>query len=302
MKSRIILSLITVSVLLTGGSSTPAHSQDPTSPVAPTFYHLVPGTYVNEWPRFTLTYPKDWVERPLNIIGGEVFRVSPPGPYPSSSSLGVSIGAWPFPIEKWADSLVSIFKSMGMTDVTIVSDKPSELRDGIPAREVEVKMRANGIPVTRASLATRSHDVQVAVGVSSSSGKIGEDLKAILYSLEFDPSKDMPVQVPPDVREFLDRFCSDVVSRDVDKVVSHYSDRFLHAANRKGQVELNWRLVIGQATSCEVVLTDFVPAEDRAYVAGFVSFNFQKGPLNATSIIKENGEWKFYGNQRDVAP
>jgi len=51
-----------------------------------------------------------------------------------------------------------------------------------------------------------------------------------------------------------------------------------------------------------VGITDFVPAGDRAYLAGFTVTNGSKWPLYGASIIKENGEWKWYGNQRDVAP
>ena len=54
-------------------------------------------------------------------------------------------------------------------------------------------------------------------------------------------------------------------------------------------------------TSYEAGITDFVPAGDRAYLAGFVSLNGPKVALQGT-VIKENGEWKWYGNQRDVSP
>ena len=51
------------------------------------------------------------------------------------------------------------------------------------------------------------------------------------------------------------------------------------------------------------MLTDFVPAGDKAYLAGFTSGNFRKNAvMRETAIIKENGEWKWYGNQREVVP
>ena len=65
MKKLIVLSVIMAVMFLTRGSVAPAHAQDSAKDDKPTFYHLVPGTYVNGWPRFTVTYPKDWtVERP----------------------------------------------------------------------------------------------------------------------------------------------------------------------------------------------------------------------------------------------
>jgi hypothetical protein len=52
----------------------------------------------------------------------------------------------------------------------------------------------------------------------------------------------------------------------------------------------------------EYRITDYIPAGDRAYLAGFQIFNGLKIPLIPTSIIKENGEWKWYSNQREVVP
>jgi hypothetical protein len=51
-----------------------------------------------------------------------------------------------------------------------------------------------------------------------------------------------------------------------------------------------------------VGVTEFVPTGDRAYLAGFQNVNGAKHMLIETSIINENGEWKWYGNQRDVSP
>ena len=47
---------------------------------------------------------------------------------------------------------------------------------------------------------------------------------------------------------------------------------------------------------------DLVPAGDKVYLAGFVIVNGAKWVLQEASIIKESGEWKWYGNQRDPAP
>lgn len=59
---------------------------------------------------------------------------------------------------------------------------------------------------------------------------------------------------------------------------------------------------IGRATSCEIAITEFFTEGDRAYLAGYVSGSLGKLMLVQTAIIKESGEWKWYGNQRDVAP
>jgi hypothetical protein len=40
------------------------------------------------------------------------------------------------------------------------------------------------------------------MAIESLNGKIGEDLKTILYSIEFEPDKDKAVKVPPMSRNF----------------------------------------------------------------------------------------------------
>ena len=135
-----------------------------------------------------------------------------------------------------------------------------------------------------------------------SPGPIGDDLKAILYSLEFQPGFDVPVKVPPDVQELLDKYRNDVVSHDVEKVMTHFSDGFLDSGTRKGEIKRYFRQVIDSIMSLEVGITDFVAAGDRAYLAGFVMGSWGKSPMPGSLIVKENGEWRFYGNQRDAAP
>jgi hypothetical protein len=48
MKKPMVLSAMIVLILLVGGVFSPAQAD------TPTFYRLVPGTYVNGWPRFTI--------------------------------------------------------------------------------------------------------------------------------------------------------------------------------------------------------------------------------------------------------
>jgi ketosteroid isomerase-like protein len=110
------------------------------------------------------------------------------------------------------------------------------------------------------------------------------------------------VKVPTDIQEFLDSWRNAIVSHDIAKVLAHYSDRFLNSGNKKAWLDQFFRQFIGSVTSLEVGITDLVPAGDRAYLAGFVSSYFGKRMLQETSIIKENGEWKWFGNQRDVSP
>jgi hypothetical protein len=299
MKKLIVLSLIMAMVLLAGNFFTPSHAQDPANEQKPTFYRLTPGVYVNGWPRFTVTYPKDWVEQ--RPAPQEVFRAGAIDPT-LSGKFAVNIPfPNPQPLDKLADLLVTGFKLIAK-DVTVVSDNASQLRDGTSAREVELQMVLNGIPINILSIATKKEDMWIMTWVASPRGRKREDLKAILYSLQYQPGKDEPVKVPPDVQEFLNKYCSDIVSHDVAQVMANYSDKYLNSGMRKGEMEWVWRQYIGSITSHKVSITELVPAGDKTYLAGFSIINGTKWALQGTSIIKENGEWKWYGNQRDVSP
>jgi hypothetical protein len=298
MKKPIVVSVLIYTVLLAWGFFTPSHAQGTSKEEKPTFYRLVPGTYVNGWPRFTITYPKDWVEKRHMVM--EVFAARPPGP---ADVPGFAVGVAPNfgPLDKWAEFVVRGVRMMS-TDVTIVSDKPARLQDGSPAREVELRWIRAGFPSNWFGVGTKKGDLLIATYVGSVSEKTAEDLKAIPYSIEFDPGKDEPVKVPPDVREFIDKHCSANVSHDFAKVWSNFSDRYLNSGERKREVERYLRPIIDRITSFEIVITDFIPAGDIAYLTGFTIGWWGKAPLNNISIIKENGEWKWYGNQRDVSP
>jgi hypothetical protein len=297
MKRLIVLSLLTAVTFLTGGSVALAHAQDSAKDDTPTFYRIAPGTYVGGWPRFTIHYPKDWLEEVP--MWGEAFRVSAPK---LRAGFGVTVASFPPPLDKFADAVVPMLKAGGYTDVTIVSDKPSRLRDGTPAQEVDFRFADNGAPCNFLVLATKRGDVVVNAHLAWPGEKIAEEQRAIVYSLEFQPGHDEPVKVPDDVKKLLDSTCSTNVAHDLPRLMADYSDRYLNSGARKGEMERFHQQIIGRETTCEIGITDFVAAGDRAYLAGFVSGWFGKAMLQETSIIKENGEWKWYGNQREAHP
>ena len=297
-KKLIIVFVMIALILLVGSVFTTVYAQDAAKDDTPTFYHLTPGTYVNGWPRFTVHYPKDWVQ--ALAMTQEVFRAVPPGN--TGDVFAILVYANRQPLDKVVDAVAGYFKGAGVKDLTVVKDKPTQLSNGTPAREVEIRGIWNGSPFSFACLCVKHGDLWIQPEVSSQSARIGEHLAAILYSLQYKPSKDEPVKVPADVQEFLDGQCRDLLSHDLAKVMTRFSDKFLNLGVRKGEVERTVRSWIGSVTSCEVRVTDFIAEGDRAYLAGFNIGGWGKAPLLGTSIIKESGEWKWYGNQRDVVP
>jgi hypothetical protein len=307
MRESFVFSVATAFLILAGISSISSSAQDTTNDQTPTFYRLVPGTYVNGWPRCTVYYPKDWVED--LPAPQEVFAASAPGPAGSAKFVFAPFApptTPPLPrLDRVVDFLVSMFSRIG-TDVTILYDKPTRLRDGTLARENEIRFLVNGVPGNSFNLTayTSKSGVYINMGIAAQppNGTIGEDLKAILYSIECEPEKDKPVKVPPDVQELLDRQSSYMVAHDFAKVMTNCSDRYLNSGRTKREREQFYRDVFGSITSFEITITDYVPTGERAYLTGFATTNLGTIPIIDTSIIKENGEWKWYGNQRDVAP
>ena len=43
--------------------------------------------------------------------------------------------------------------------------------------------------------------------------------------------------VPPDIQEFLDQWSSDIVSHDVENIMTYYSDKYLDSGETKIAVE-----------------------------------------------------------------
>ena len=101
------------------------------------------------------------------------------------------------------------------TDIRVLSDKPFQLKDGTPAREVEFEF----VPTPRGTLGsstitdarknyglllmTKKDVWWVEVLLSDVQGKLGEDLRRVVYSLAFQPDREKPVNVPPMSGRFL---------------------------------------------------------------------------------------------------
>jgi hypothetical protein len=318
MRRLIVVSVFTAFMLAGVGFPPPARAQSPTTDPKPTFISPTPGLYVSGWPPFTISYPKEWVEVPLTAPGGVFMALAVrPGSYPSPV-LTISVFPTPLPLEDWAKISMPIWVSI-FTDIKVLSDKPSQLKDGTPAREVEVEFvpkidtsgRSNeNVPKRNGLLlATKKDLTWVQISLAEDQGKLGEDLKKIVYSLTFLPGRENPINVPPDVRAFLDMFCADTVSGDLKAIMAHFSDRYLNSGMSKPFMERIFRNepaapIQRGVTSYEATVTVFEAHGDKAYIDGFFSEKAKgdakalKGPMEFRQIINEHGQWKWYGNQK----
>ena len=296
-------------MLLVGNFSVPTQAQSPASQMKPTFLAPTPGTYVHGWPAFAVSYPKDWVEQPARP--GEVIRVADPNSktVPRIPNFVITVFPIPLPIDSWSKIFLPIFSRSGR-DFKIMYDKPSQLKDGTPAQEAELEwIRNDGVRVNMLLLNTRKYAPWISIIAASDKGKIDEDLKNYAYSLTFQPAREEPVKVPSDVQEFLNRFCGDLVSGNMERIIPNYSEQFLHQSMNKAFLEQWFRndpispIQLG-VTSSEPTVTIFEAQGDKAYVDGFYTSKMRNAanavriPMNNQQIIKENGQWKWYGNQK----
>jgi hypothetical protein len=314
-KRPIAVALLAALILLTGDFVTLTHAQAPqAADLKPTFISPTPGLYVNGWPAFTVSYPKEWVELVPGFNG--VFRVGVPRPdLPSTTHLpslnvGTAYGS-PLPLEEWAKISMPVL-AMSATDIKVLSDKPAQLRDGNPALEIEIEyLRKNDpkLKLNEFSLITKKELLWVWVTVIDDSGRIGDDLKRHARSLAFQPGREKPVAVPMDVKAFFDMWCADVKGHEVKTLMSHFSDRFLHAGYGKAVMDRFFQNhpdspAKRDVSLCEPTVTLFEPRGDRAYIDGFLAeqgkgeTTARKIPFTWQQIIKEQGQWKWFGNQK----
>ena len=149
------ISLIMAGLVLIGGFFTFTQAQSSGIDAKPTVISPTPGVYVNGWPPFTVSYPKDWAEQ--RVQGpGEVFRAAAlRPPLPPSPTLAVVTFGNSADISGAANMLAGIFGSIGSQDVKVLYDKPSKLQDGTPAQEAEIEFVPPNAPKQTASCSLR---------------------------------------------------------------------------------------------------------------------------------------------------
>jgi len=235
-----------------------------------------------------------------------------------SPVLTIGVFPAPSPLEDWAKLTMPTWVNL-FTDIKVLSDKPSQLKDGTPAREVEFEFvpkydltgrSIKNFPKNYGLLLMAKKDVTwVSIMLTDYPGKLGEDLRGVVYSLTFLQGREEPVKVPPDVGAFLDMWCTDIASHDVKAMMAHFSDRFRWSGASKTFYEQIFRndpaspIQMG-VISCKATVTVFEPHGEKAYVDGFFLSKVKGGtaavkiPMGFQQIINEHGEWKWFGNQK----
>ena len=105
---------------------------------------------------------------------------------------------------------------------------------------------------------------------------------------------------PAEVQKFLDDFGAAAEGKDLDAIMSFYSDKFLLNGKGKESVRKTWTnaMQASPKRSFKVILSKFKQKGDIGHVAGQILTNGHTLPLRTSMMIKENGVWRWYGNQQ----
>jgi len=125
------------------------------------------------------------------------------------------------------------------------------------------------------------------------------DLVASSVKRERPPKKPLKaVELPPDAKAFITDFNQALFDKNMEKIAGFFSDRFLiNGINKQTFLRMLYG-AISYVSEAEFILTKFEPEGTIAEFEGVRKDKYWETPLTAGSmLIKENGQWKFYGNQ-----
>lgn len=110
------------------------------------------------------------------------------------------------------------------------------------------------------------------------------------------------VKAPEEIQSFFDQFKKDVLTHDMKKISPHYAANFRQDGyNREAFLGILHKTV-KYVTNYEIQLTKYEPDKNNhqvVYIDGSVNLGSMIVPFaDHSAIIRENGNWKWYGNQR----
>lgn len=108
-----------------------------------------------------------------------------------------------------------------------------------------------------------------------------------------------PMSLPDDAGAFVDRFNQAIEEMDSAKIADTISDRFLVFGATKRMFLGIFLDTMSYIKTIKLVLTGFEVEGDIARVQGAIVDKYFEAPLlPGTLLIREDGRWKWYGNQK----
>ena len=125
------------------------------------------------------------------------------------------------------------------------------------------------------------------------------DLVAAAVQRKRPPKKPLKaVELPPDVNAFVTDYNQARLNKDMVTMANLISDRFLYDGVTK-QMALKFLSGISSYTAeAKIIITKFETEGDEVKIDVLLKDKYFEAPfMTGSKLIKENGNWKWYGNQ-----
>jgi len=104
--------------------------------------------------------------------------------------------------------------------------------------------------------------------------------------------------LPADVKAFISDYNQATFNKDMVTIGEFISDRFLYNGVTKQMAIRFLSGTLPYASEAKSIITRFEPEGDEVKIDVWVKDKYFEAPFMAGSkLIKENGHWKWYGNQ-----
>ncbi len=262
----------------------------------PLIANSVPCLYENGWPAFSINYPAGWIDKTPQPNTGIVLWAET-----SSRMPFIQVRVLPninLPLEYSSRIYLKKLTDIG-NNIKLIYEKGIKLKDNTRAQEAEFAFLSNtGEKINAYFLTAKKEDTWICVIISSDRGKITKEQKNFAYSLNIKPGEDKPVDLPDDIKKFVNKIESDVLSHDIDVIMHNISDKFLNYGISKSEFESALKMMIQSIASFRIIITKIEILENRVNVAGFMKVNNIHKSFYSDTYIKENDQWKCHGNQK----
>lgn len=125
------------------------------------------------------------------------------------------------------------------------------------------------------------------------------DLVAAAVQRKRPPKKPLKaVELPTDVKAFITDYNQARFNKDVVTMADLISDRFLHYGVTKQMALKFLEGTLSYTSEAKIIITKFEPEGDEAKIDVWLKDKyFEALFMTGSKLIKDNGHWKWYGNQ-----
>ncbi|MGB5750607.1 MAG: serine hydrolase [Desulfobacterales bacterium] len=125
------------------------------------------------------------------------------------------------------------------------------------------------------------------------------DLVAASVQRKRPPKKPLKaVELPTDVKAFMTDYDQARLNKDLVKMADLISDRFLHHGVTKQMALRFLKGTLSYTSEAKTIITKLEPEGDEAKIDVWLKDKYFEAPfMTGSRLIKENGQWKWYGNQ-----